>query len=353
MAGRVQPNADRGVDMCHSDPSKGREASIRNQIPADSDNQTHTREAEVAARLLIDGAWSSGAARTREDEAIAYLAQSEGILIEREKVQDAVDAYRARRGLQSSESTRRWLKETGLEIRQVAAHCRRELEREALLLVISSPQIEAWFQERQRDYDGALLSVISVATEPEAWLVHAAAQENPEEFDEIARSRIQPDAELPPGGALGWQLRRELPEELAAAVFAEEAPEVLAPMIIGGSFRVYRVRARRRAELTPAIEKLCRRDLLALRVSLVCHKSESYERLTQWGGFVQHHFLSEDQCVTLIQAMQEGNKLPARVYREDNKGSVAAEIRNTQTTTVPDDLERVIPTVARIRRSSN
>ena len=168
-------------------------------VPANPDGRPLVPAVDVASRLLLDGNWNASEAGVREDDAIALLAQTEGIVIEREAEQDAVDAYRARRGLHSGASTRRWLEEHGLEVRPLSGHCRRVLEREALVQAIPSDQIEAWFKSRRADYDAALLSAISVATEPEAWLVHAAAQADPEGFDDLAWSRIQADATLPAG----------------------------------------------------------------------------------------------------------------------------------------------------------
>ena len=239
-------------------------------------------------------------------------------------------------------TTRHWLEGHGLEARQLAVHCRRELEREALVVAIPASQVEAWFDSRCADYDAALLSVIAVATEPEAWLVHAAAQAEPAEFDDLAWSRIQADAMAPAGGALGWRLRGELPEEVASAVFAAEASDVLAPLVTGGGFHIYRVWRRRPAELTDAIDARCRRDLFAQRVNSLCHRFRNYRELRRCAGFVDEHFLSDEDCAGLVASMQQGDRLPAGVYREDGDKGVAEDIRRVHTTTVPDNLAAVV-----------
>jgi SM-20-related protein len=90
------------------------------------------------------------------------------------------------------------------------------------------------------------------------------------------------------------------------------------------------------------VEPESRRDLPALRVSSLCHRSRNYRELRRCGGFVDEHFLNDEQCAGLVASMRQGDRLPASVYRKDSDNDIADDIRRVHTTTVPETVAAVV-----------
>ena len=234
---------------------------------SESQNPSPAGPEQIAARLFLDGTWRNARSRVVWDQAIRALAAADGTVISDEDLQQAVDDYRYRERLSTPEDTQRWLDESGLTLDHLVEYCRTLLQEEGLLAATPRTGIDNWFTDHRADYDAVLISAVTVASEPEGWLARAAAEAEGESFHAVAWVRSQTDRTVPPGGALGWKFRCDLPADVGDALFAEADSALVGPIRAGGSFCLYRVWGRREAALTPAVASRCAMDRLAGRVA--------------------------------------------------------------------------------------
>jgi hypothetical protein len=217
----------------------------------------------VVARTLLD-AFRTVAARVVGDcGRIEALASRAGIAVPSEAIERAAAAFGPQREPEPVAVAEAWVGALSASPAALARWSRVRLVREALLAALSSEDVARWFARRRADYDAALLSVLTLATEADAWLARTAAERDPDGFDDLAWSRTQADPTMPPGGALGWRLRRDLPAIVAEAVFGAARTGLTDPVLSDGVFQVHRVWRVRPARRTAVVEAACRADLLA------------------------------------------------------------------------------------------
>jgi putative peptide maturation system protein len=185
------------------------------------------------------------------EEAIA----ERGLCASDEELQDAMDAYRAARGLVDPEATEAWLKEQGLSYSLFEEIVEKHVASGKLRDQIVGGQEHAHFEQASDDYRGVYLGELIFPTRDQAAEAWRRLAEAPQAFFELAQDAlVDAQASRTPSRHV-WA--HELAPEEREQVLQHGAGAVLAPRAIGNRFVVTQVQA----VLTPRYDEATRRAI--------------------------------------------------------------------------------------------
>ncbi|EGJ35324.1 hypothetical protein LYNGBM3L_08150 [Moorena producens 3L] len=162
---------------------------------------------------------------------IAATAESAGIRVEIEDLQQAADQFRLMNKLENSEDTWAWLQNYSMSLDDFEEVVYTNLIANKLVQHLFADKVEPYFFEHQLDYAAAVIYEVVLDDKDLAMELFYALDEGETSFYEIAHEYIQ-DTELRrSGGYRGIVKRHEFKPEISAAVFAAEPPQLLKPIV--------------------------------------------------------------------------------------------------------------------------
>ncbi|MDB9375537.1 peptidylprolyl isomerase [Nodularia sphaerocarpa] len=161
---------------------------------------------------------------------VAEVAESSGITVTPEEIQQEGDKLRLAKKLVKAQDTLTWLEKNYLSVNEFEESVHNKILSKKLANSLFSSQVERFFYQHQLDYVAAITYQIIFDDQDLALEMFYAVEEGEISFPEIARLYI-PEAEL--RGTYGYQGRRHRKDfrpEIAAAVFAATPPQILKPI---------------------------------------------------------------------------------------------------------------------------
>ena len=193
------------------------------------------------------------------EELLFQQADASGLRISGDDLQQAADDFRRRIGLTSAQDTQAWLARQRLSVQDFEAALESDLLIEKLKDHLTRDRIAGHFADHRDSYARVRLRQIVVAREDLARELLSQLQEG-REFAQVARQHSQHPSGSE-GGAVGEVFRRQLPAEIADAVFAARSGEVVGPLATPQGFLLLLVEEVRPAELDPQTTAAIRQEL--------------------------------------------------------------------------------------------
>ncbi|MBN3905971.1 MAG: peptidylprolyl isomerase [Nostoc sp. NMS1] len=169
-------------------------------------------------------------------EAIAYqkiiaeAAQEAHLRVEEEELQQEGDNLRLAHNLIKAKDTWIWLKKHHLSLNEFEELAHSNILSRKLANHLFSAQVERFFYEHQLDYVAAITYEVIFDDRDLALELFYKLQEYEISFPEIASLYIQQPELRRIYGYQGLQHRKDFRPEIAAAVFASSAPEIIKPI---------------------------------------------------------------------------------------------------------------------------
>jgi putative peptide maturation system protein len=185
------------------------------------------------------------------DEAIA----ERGLRASDDELQDAMDAYRAARGLVDPEATEAWLKHQGLSHSMFEEIIEKHVASGKLRDQIVGGQERAHFERASDDYRGVFLAELFFPTRDQAAEAWRRLAEAPQAFFELAQEALVDGQASRTPSRHAWA-HEIAPEEREQALL-RGAGAVLAPRALGNRFVVTQVQA----VLAPRYDEATRRAI--------------------------------------------------------------------------------------------
>jgi len=179
---------------------------------------------------------------------IGAYAQVYGIAVSREELQQAVDDWRAERGLYRSSDIADWLSARSLQVGDLVDYARMKLLKDRVRSHIAAGRAERYFAERRSAFDAVAIAQIVV---PDRGLARELAFKAKEgaPFYELARTySTDADTRLA-GGYVGRRERAQLPRAIAERAFGSDAGAVMGPLEVDKQFYVIKIEEVYPAEL--------------------------------------------------------------------------------------------------------
>jgi hypothetical protein len=186
-------------------------------------------------------------------------AAAAGLTVSTEELQQAANLFRRREGMDSAERTKAWLTWehwSALDLEDAVQH---DLLIDKFKTHLVKDRLAEHFEANRSQYDQVVLRVIVVGREDLARELLSQIRHEGGDFAALAGehslhlSRWQ-------GGLLGPLRRHQLPEAIAAAVFAAKAGDILGPQQTTGGFELYRVESFQPAQLDGPTAALIRQQ---------------------------------------------------------------------------------------------
>ena len=210
-------------------------------------NQTLLRVDEAIE--LIDFIWKEEPLLQRLIDTclVRETLEKEPIEISDEELQAAMDEFRAARGLHSRETMFAWMKDNGLDLEHVERHLEWETAKTKLRRQVAANRVEDYFASMRSVFDVVEVAELVFEDPAQASRVARELQQGKADFFALAAEAfVQRNAR---GNLFTRATRGELAPAAAEALFGAEPGAIVGPVLVNGTSHVYRVLARRPAEL--------------------------------------------------------------------------------------------------------
>ena len=162
---------------------------------------------------------------------IVDTANSAGITVTEDELQQEGDRLRFAKKLVKASDTWAWLKTHHLNLNEFEELVHHKVLSEKVAHHLFTDKVESFFYQNRLDFTAAATYQVILDDYDLALELFYAIQEDELTFSEIAREYI-PDSQLRrAGGYQGIQKRTDFRPEIAAAVFAATAPEIIKPIV--------------------------------------------------------------------------------------------------------------------------
>ena len=148
------------------------------------------------------------------------------------ELQEEGDKFRLEKKLATAKDTWAWLGKHHLSVKDFEQLVYNKLISKKLANHIFAPQVEKFFYENRFNYEAAVTFEVTFEDRDLALELFYALEEEEITFPEIARMCIEEPEIRHAYGYQGVRFRKDLHPEIAAAVFASCAPEILKPITI-------------------------------------------------------------------------------------------------------------------------
>ncbi len=221
--------------------------------------------------LKLTGQFFSLAEQMVRDKLAVHAARKQGIVPSPDEVQERADQFRRVLGLHRAADTNKYLDSLGVTLDEFEAFITEGLCQEKILAQVSDDRaVREYFALNSPKFDSVEVRHIVLDSEGEAKEVMALLQEDPENFEEMAREHSIAETRTN-GGVIGKVLRGALKTDIEARVFNAAPGEMLGPFASadGSMFEIFCVSARHPAvldeETTAEVRRLLRDQWLASR----------------------------------------------------------------------------------------
>lgn len=165
------------------------------------------------------------------------------------ELQQAADSFRERLGLVSAQETKEWMAERGLTLDEFERKIEQDLLRKKVQeKVATEDKITKVFAENMLQFESANAAIIVVEKQGLANEIKSQLQEGEVDFAALAAKHSVDTASAGKGGYLGYIHRKELPDAVDVAVFAQNAPDLVGPVAAEGRHYIVKILGRRKAD---------------------------------------------------------------------------------------------------------
>jgi len=169
----------------------------------------------------------------REKVAVC-AAKKKGIEVLDEELQQEVDEFRAERNLHRAKETHEWLEKNKVDLDEFETYIVEKVYlKKVMASVCSDEAINNYFELNSPLFDTVDIQRIVVDDEDKAREIVSLLEEEPEEFEDLAKEHSLDPETAEKGGFIGGIKRGSLPQEAAAKVFTAEEGSILGPSQIG------------------------------------------------------------------------------------------------------------------------
>lgn len=161
---------------------------------------------------------------------ITKTSQELGIAVTPEELQQAGDNLRLEKKLVKAKDTWTWLEKHHLSVNEFEELLHQQILSQKLANHLFADQVEKFFYEHQLEYAAAVTYEILLDDKDLALELFYALEEGEITFPEIARLYISQPEIRRTYGYQGLRHRKDFRPEIAAAVFASQAPTPLKPI---------------------------------------------------------------------------------------------------------------------------
>jgi parvulin-like peptidyl-prolyl isomerase len=176
-----------------------------------------------------------------------------GITVSDKDLQAAADDFRRKKTLISAQETFDWLADNGLSMD--------EFER-IMGQVASEEALRKIFNENITEFQHVKIGLIVVDKAGVAKEIVSRIQEGEADFIELSLEHSIFREVEENGGYMGRAYRNDLPYEVDARVFDENAPGLVGPIEVGDNYYIVKIYEKMGAEFDKAARDLCSRMLL-------------------------------------------------------------------------------------------
>lgn len=194
-------------------------------------------------------------------EVITRASQTADITITADELQQAVNSWRSRNGLDSVKATQLWLKEHYLSLEELGKLISAEVLSTKLAWHLFQDKVSSYFFDYQLDYVQVSMYEIVLDNEGIAMEVFYAIDEEEINFFDAAYRYVQDTELCRKGGYRGFLYRKDLKPEISAAVFAANPPQLLKPIVASDGVHLIRVEEIVEPQLDDAMREKIVEDL--------------------------------------------------------------------------------------------
>ena len=194
---------------------------------------------------------------------IEQLARREGVSVDEDVVQKAVDDWRYRNHLESVDDTEAWLASRGVTLEDVAEQLECGLLEDGLARRVTEGRVDRYFAEHRLDFDEAEVYRILASDRDVAAEIRDQVADEGEDFYLLARLYSEDDDSRPAGGYVGRLRRRDLPKGVAPLVFAGNPGDTVGPLKVPDGHALYLVREVYRAALDDTVREEIQKRLFS------------------------------------------------------------------------------------------
>ncbi|MEO1431493.1 MAG: peptidylprolyl isomerase [Cyanobacteria bacterium J06633_8] len=166
------------------------------------------------------------------EQIIRETAEKAGIELTEAELQQEGDRFRLEKKLATAKDTWDWLDKHHLSVQDFEQLVYNSLISQRLANHLFAPKVEKFFYENRLNYEAAVTYEVTFEDRDLALELFYAMQEGEITFPEIARLCIEEPELRRTYGYQGVRYRKDLHPEIAAAVFASSATEILKPITI-------------------------------------------------------------------------------------------------------------------------
>ena len=186
-----------------------------------------------------------------------------GITVSDEDLQAAADDFRREKTLISAQETFDWLADNGLSMDEFERKLEGDIVLERIMGQVASEEA-LWkvFNENITEFQHVKIGLIVVDKAGVAKEIVSRIQEGEADFIELSLEHSIFREVEENGGYMGRAYRNDLPYEVDAQVFDDNAPGLVGPIEVGDNYYIVKIYEKMGAEFDKAARDLCSRMLL-------------------------------------------------------------------------------------------
>ena len=186
-----------------------------------------------------------------------------GITVSDEDLQAAADDFRRKKTLISAQETFDWLADNGLSMDEFERKLEGDIVLERIMGQVASEEA-LWkvFNENITEFQHVKIGLIVVDKAGVAKEIVSRIQEGEADFIELSLEHSISREVEENGGYMGRAYRNDLPYEVDAQVFDDNAPGLVGPIEVGDNYYIVKIYEKMGAEFDKAARDLCSRMLL-------------------------------------------------------------------------------------------
>ena len=192
-----------------------------------------------------------------EDIVMKSLAESEGVAVTGDELQNAVDRYRQVNRLESASATQAWLKANSLSIEELADRVELKILREKLKCQVTEGRAQRYFDDNRESFEAVLLGRVCFGSLAETHVFLQSVRDGAGNYYELAAGPSSEEI----GPVPQWVGREDLDPAIEQAVFAAKAGEIAGPLETEKGFQVFKVEAFYEPQLTDSLNRQIRETL--------------------------------------------------------------------------------------------
>jgi parvulin-like peptidyl-prolyl isomerase len=219
-------------------------------------NGNEIKNNDVVVHLKVNGDYKNSLQHLLIQKSIEIFAKTKNIEVTDDELQDFVNEKRSDLNLLTTESTRKYLSNLGINEDQWIDSLEFEkLEEKVKSLVITEEKIELYFKENSHLFTEIATYKISVSDKNEADEIYMEAKNDGKNFRELAfKYNENIDLKLS-SGFTGWIKRGVLLLNIENKIFTAEEGDIFGPFQENKSYCIYYVSRIKKALLSDELKK--------------------------------------------------------------------------------------------------